>query len=56
MKPIKLISYLALALTIVPAVLFATGTLAEAPMKLTMLVGTVLWFATAPRWLHGGES
>ena len=56
MKPIKLISYLALILTVIPAVLFAAGMLGDAPMKLTMLVGTVLWFATAPRWLHGGES
>ena len=55
MKPIKLLSYLALVLTIVPALLFATGVLSEDTMKLVLLVGTVLWFATAPRWLHGGE-
>jgi hypothetical protein len=56
MKLIHILSVLALALTIVPPVLFATGQLGENSMKLTMLVGAVLWFATAPRWLHGGES
>jgi hypothetical protein len=56
MKPVHALSFLALALTIVPPVLFVAGSLGEGPMKLTMLVGAVLWFLTAPRWLHGGES
>ena len=56
MKAIHALSFLALALTIVPPILFAMGSLAEGTMKLLMVVGVVLWFATAPRWLHGGES
>lgn len=50
----RALALLALALTLGPAILFATGLLAEGPMKLLMLAGTVLWFATAPRWLKGG--
>lgn len=56
MKAIHALSFLALALTIVPPILFAAGMLGEGSMKLTMLFGVVLWFATAPRWLHGGEN
>lgn len=54
MKLFRALALLALALTLVPAILFAAGGLGEAPMKLLMLAGTVLWFATAPRWLQGG--
>ena len=50
----RLLALFALVLTIAPAALFAAGALGENAMKLTMLVGTILWFATAPRWLHGG--
>lgn len=56
MKLFPALSMLALALTIVPAILFAAGMLGDAPMKLSMVLGTILWFATAPKWLHGGES
>lgn len=49
------LSLLALALTVVPAALFAFGVLGDAPMKLAMLAGTVLWFAASPHWLKGGS-
>lgn len=49
------LALLALALTVVPPALFAAGRLGESVMKLTMLVGAVLWFATAPKWLRGGN-
>lgn len=55
MKPVALVALLALALTIGPATLFALGSLGESTMKLVMLLGAVLWFATAPRWLRGGS-
>lgn len=55
MKLIRLLALTALGLTIVPAVLFATGHLSDGAMKLTMVVGTLLWFVTAPRWLRGGS-
>jgi hypothetical protein len=50
----RYLSLLALALTVVPAALFALGVLGNAPMKLAMLVGTVLWFGASPHWLKGG--
>lgn len=51
----RLLSLFALALTIVPPALFALGRFGDAPMKLAMLVGAVLWFAAAPKWLRGGN-
>ena len=42
------------ALALGPAILFALGVLGDAPMKILMLAGTVLWFVAAPRWLKGG--
>ena len=50
----RYLSLLALALTVVPAALFAFGVFGDAPMKLAMLAGTVLWFAASPYWLKGG--
>ncbi len=48
----RALALLALVLTVGPAILFAAGALAENTMKLVMVVGMLLWFATAPRWLH----
>ena len=50
----RYLSLLALALTVMPAALFALGLLGDAPMKLAMVVGAVLWFAASPYWLKGG--
>jgi hypothetical protein len=55
MKPLfRLASFVALALTVAPPVLFALGAMGEPAMKLTLLGAAILWFATAPRWMHGG--
>ncbi|HVU23119.1 MAG TPA: hypothetical protein VHE13_03270 [Opitutus sp.] len=54
MKLARLLALLALALTVGPAILYAAGALSDSAMKLTLLVGTILWFASAPRWLRGG--
>lgn len=50
----KGLAFGALALTVLPPLLFLGQRLGEEPMKVWMLVGTVLWFATAPRALKGG--
>lgn len=47
-QALKLISYLALALTIIPAILFLTETLELRDVKLAMIAGMVLWFLSAP--------
>jgi hypothetical protein len=51
----RYLSLLALALTVLPAALFAAKVLGDAPMKMAMLAGTVLWFAASPYWLKGGS-
>ncbi len=51
----KSLGFLALALTLVPPILFATGSLSEGAMKVLLVVATVMWFATAPFFLKGGE-
>lgn len=51
----RLLALAALGLTVVPAILFAAGRLDDASMKTAMLIGTVLWFATAPLVLKGGD-
>lgn len=50
----RLAALVALTLIVGPAALYALGRLGEDTMKLALLVGTVLWFAAAPRWLKGG--
>jgi hypothetical protein len=51
----KILGLLALAGTILPAVLFLFNVMGEGPMKLVMLLSTVVWFVTAPIWLKGGD-
>jgi hypothetical protein len=46
-----IVSWLALAGTIVPPVLFMTDRVTLDQTKLWMLIATVVWFATAPVWM-----
>jgi len=56
MTPIaKILGLLALVGTILPPVLFLLKVMGEGPMKLIMLLSTVVWFATAPLWMKGGD-
>jgi hypothetical protein len=55
MKPfLKVISFVALGLVIIPPVLYLAGSLAKPPMISLMLAGTLLWFATVPWWMGRG--
>ena len=47
----RVASSLALVCTILPPVLYLTGRLDLATAQGWMLVGTVLWFASAPVWV-----
>lgn len=47
----KLVSLLALAATIVPSVLYFTGTIEHEAVKWTALAGTVVWFVVTPLWM-----
>jgi len=39
-----------------PAVLFPFGALGDGPIKIAMVVGTVLWFAASPYCLKGAKA
>ncbi len=43
-----ILSRLGLALTILPSILFLTGSMELDTAKLLMIVGTVFWLGTAP--------
>jgi len=49
---LQIISYLALALTLLPPVLFFADKLELSQTKLWMLVAALGWFATAPFWME----
>ena len=52
MTPVaRLVSWLALAGTIVPPLLFVKDQITLDQSKLWMLVATVVWFASAPLWM-----
>ena len=48
---LKVLSGLGLALTVGPAFLVAAGALTWEAHARWMLVGTVVWFVTAPFWM-----
>ncbi|WP_209330055.1 hypothetical protein [Lunatimonas salinarum] len=53
MKPlIKIISFIGLGLSIVPAILVFQGSITSDNCKTLMAVGTLLWFVTAPSWMN----
>lgn len=49
---LKLGSLIGLGLTVVPAFLVFAGTIPWETHATLMLVGTLLWFITAPFWMH----
>ena len=52
MKPLlKLVSFVGLALTVVPAFLVFAGVMTWDRYATWMLVGTLLWFLSAPFWM-----
>jgi hypothetical protein len=51
----RILGPLALALTIVPAILFAFRVIDDGTLKGVMLAGCVLWFVAAPQFMSGGS-
>jgi hypothetical protein len=51
----KIASLIALAVTLVPSLLYFMGLLDADPMKWITLAGTIAWFVTTPLWM-GRES
>ena len=48
---LQLASFVGLALTVVPAFLVFAGTISWEQHALAMLIGTLIWFASAPFWM-----
>ena len=48
----RFLSWLALAGSIVPAVLFVKDQITLDQTKLWMLAATIVWFASAPMWMN----
>ena len=52
---IKILSYLGLVMTIVPAFLVFFGIIGMEENKRIMAVGMLVWFVTAPFWMNKKE-
>jgi len=52
---LKIISFAALALTLVPAFLVLWGYIDPSLSKTLMLIGTIVWFGTASFWMNKSE-
>ncbi len=48
---LQILSLAGILLTIIPSVLFFSGTLSRTSQNLWMLIGTIAWFVTATFWL-----
>lgn len=48
---LKVISYIGLALTVIPSFLVVAGSLSLDTHKLLMAIGMILWFAASPFWM-----
>lgn len=51
---LKILSAIGLILTLLPSFLVFAGVIEFDTHKLLMLIGTILWFATAPFWMNKG--
>jgi hypothetical protein len=51
----RIISYAALAGSIVPAVLFLAGAMPLPAAQLVMLISTIAWFVATPLWMEHGS-
>lgn len=51
----RILAPLALVATILPPVLYLMKAMSEGPMKLIMLLATIVWFVFAPFWMKGGD-
>jgi len=49
---LKIFSFIGLGLTLIPSFLVFQGIIEPSLSKTLMLVGTIIWFFTAPQWLN----
>ena len=53
---LKLVSWLGLALTLLPSFFVFSGALPLEGFKVIVLAGSLLWLATAPFWINRDRS
>ena len=49
---LMILSYIGLGLTLIPSILVFHGDISGDQNKYLMMVGTILWFVTAPFWMN----
>jgi hypothetical protein len=49
---LKILSFIGLILTVVPSFLVFSGSITLDMHKWLMLLGTILWFVSAPFWMN----
>ena len=49
---LPIVSYLGLALVIVPPLAYLAGAMDKSVMSSVMLAGTIVWFASVPFWMN----
>lgn len=49
---LKTVSYISLGVTIIPSFLVFAGKISLDQGKWIMLLGTIIWFITAPFWIN----
>lgn len=47
----KLVSLVALAVTVLPCLLYFAGTISHDVVKWSSLAGTIVWFIATPTWM-----
>ena len=52
----KIISFLALAASLVPSLLYFTGTIDHDAVKWTALIANIVWFVSTPVWAGQREA
>ena len=52
---VKFISYIGLLLTLIPSLMVFTGNISLDSGKMLMLIGTIVWFVSAPGWMNKAE-
>ena len=49
---LKYLSYIGLGLTLIPSFLVYFGIITLEINKIIMLIGTIIWFVSAPSWMN----
>jgi len=52
----KLVSWLALAATLLTPVIYLAGRMDLAQVKLSLTIATIVWFIATPLWMERGDA